>query len=81
MNAMDENSVDLIFADPMNATGGSLVTDVKYLPNNSLPFGASLSIDEVELISSKKQLLIYLAGPLSILFNLIWIFSIHHRIL
>jgi len=35
-NLNDLNGKDLIFADPMNATGGSLVTVVKYLLNNGV---------------------------------------------
>ena len=35
-NIEDLNGKDLIFADPMNATGGSLVTVVKYLQENGV---------------------------------------------
>ncbi len=35
-NLEDLQDKDLIFADPMNATGGSLVTVVKYLQNNGI---------------------------------------------
>ncbi|HNQ96679.1 MAG TPA: uracil phosphoribosyltransferase [Treponemataceae bacterium] len=35
-NMEDLNGRDLIFADPMNATGGSLVTVVKYLQENGV---------------------------------------------
>jgi len=35
-NIADMNGKDLIFADPMNATGGSLVTVVKYLIENGV---------------------------------------------
>ncbi len=35
-NLEDLDGKDLIFADPMNATGGSLVTVVKYLQNNGV---------------------------------------------
>ncbi len=35
-NLEDLNGKDLIFADPMNATGGSLVTVVKYLQQNGV---------------------------------------------
>jgi uracil phosphoribosyltransferase len=35
-NMDDLNGKDLIFADPMNATGGSLVTVVKYLTENGV---------------------------------------------
>jgi uracil phosphoribosyltransferase len=35
-NIDDLNGKDLIFADPMNATGGSLVTVVKYLTENGV---------------------------------------------
>jgi len=35
-NLEDLNGKDLIFADPMNATGGSLVTVVKYLNENGV---------------------------------------------
>lgn len=38
-----------------------------------LPFGVSLQIDNQEAISSIKQIIIYLAGPLSMFINLIWI--------
>lgn len=35
-NMEDLNGKDLVFADPMNATGGSLVTVVKYLTENGV---------------------------------------------
>lgn len=35
-----------------------------------LPFGACLSIDNVEKLNSIKQIIIYIAGPLSCFFNL-----------
>ncbi|MGL4981928.1 MAG: uracil phosphoribosyltransferase [Treponemataceae bacterium] len=35
-NLEDLNDKDLIFADPMNATGGSIVTVVKYLTDNGV---------------------------------------------
>ena len=35
-NIEDLQDKDLIFADPMNATGGSLVTVIKYLLNNGV---------------------------------------------
>ena len=38
-----------------------------------LPFGVSLQIINQEAISSIKQIIIYLAGPFSMVINLIWI--------
>ena len=38
-----------------------------------LPFGVTLQIADSEKISSVKQIIVYLAGPLSILINYIWI--------
>lgn len=38
-----------------------------------LPFGVSLQINNQEAISSIKQIIIYLAGPMSMIVNVIWI--------
>lgn len=40
-----------------------------------LPFGASLTVKEIESLSSNKQLLIYIAGPFSALVNIV-VFSV-----
>lgn len=45
------NGKDLIFADPMNATGGSLVTIVNYLKENGVKFK---SIKFINVISALK---------------------------
>lgn len=50
-----------------------LILKVKIEKFSILPFGVALHINEVENISSVKQILIYLAGPLSIFINLPWI--------
>lgn len=50
-----------------------LVLKVKINRFTILPFGANLEIEGVEQLSSIKQCLIYIAGPLSVFFNLIWI--------
>lgn len=38
-----------------------------------LPFGACLQVDKMEKVSSIKQIIIYMMGPLSALINLPWI--------
>lgn len=38
-----------------------------------LPFGACLEVENIDKISSFKQLLIYLMGPCSAIINLLWI--------
>lgn len=38
-----------------------------------LPFGVTLKINDSEKLSSVKQIIIYLAGPLSMFFNIVWI--------
>ena len=38
-----------------------------------LPFGVTLVIDDAEKLSSIKQIIVYLAGPLSMFINFIWI--------
>ncbi|MBQ0071263.1 MAG: uracil phosphoribosyltransferase [Spirochaetales bacterium] len=50
-NLEELNGKDLIFADPMNATGGSLVTIVKYLKDNGVKFK---SIKFINVISALK---------------------------
>lgn len=47
----DLNGKDLVFADPMNATGGSLVTIVKYLEDNGVK---PKSIKFINVISALK---------------------------
>lgn len=49
------------------------ILKVKVLELNILPFGAYLKVNDVENLSSYKQIIIYIAGPLSIIFNLLWI--------
>ena len=50
-NLEDLDGKDLIFADPMNATGGSLVTVVKYLKDNGV---RPKSIKFINVISALK---------------------------
>ena len=50
-NLKDLDGKDLIFADPMNATGGSLVTVVKYLKDNGV---RPKSIKFINVISALK---------------------------
>lgn len=50
-NLKDLDGKDLIFADPMNATGGSLVTIVKYLKDNGVK---PKSIKFINVISALK---------------------------
>ena len=50
-NLEELNGKDLIFADPMNATGGSLVTIVKYLKDNGVK---PKSIKFINVISALK---------------------------
>lgn len=50
-NLEELNGKDLIFADPMNATGGSLVTIVKYLKDNGIK---PKSIKFINVISAIK---------------------------
>ncbi len=50
-NLEDLDGKDLIFADPMNATGGSLVTIVKYLKKNGIK---PKSIKFINVISALK---------------------------
>lgn len=38
-----------------------------------LPFGVTLKINDSEKLSSVKQIIVYLAGPLSMFINIIWI--------
>lgn len=38
-----------------------------------LPFGAALEVDNINNTNSFKQIIIYLAGPFSYFYNLIWI--------
>ncbi len=54
-----------------------LIFKVKIKKMAILPFGVALHINEVENISSLKQILIYLAGPLSMILNLPWIILLH----
>ncbi len=50
-NLEELNGKDLIFADPMNATGGSLVTIVKYLKDNGVK---PKSVKFINVISALK---------------------------
>ena len=47
------------------------VLKVKVEKFQILPFGASLTVKEIEGLSSNKQLLIYIAGPFSALINIL----------
>ena len=47
------------------------VLKVKVEKFQILPFGASLTVKEIEGLSSNKQLLIYIAGPFSALINIV----------
>lgn len=50
-----------------------LLLKIKIEKLTLLPFGAYLKVNDVENISFIKQIIIYIAGPLSMFFNLIWI--------
>lgn len=52
---------------------GCLICGVKTNKIEFLPFGVSLVIDDNEKISSMSQLIIYLLGPSSLFFNIIWL--------
>ncbi|MCI5745650.1 MAG: site-2 protease family protein [Erysipelotrichaceae bacterium] len=50
-----------------------LMVKVKIKKITILPFGLCLLLNESEYIISKKQIIISIFGPLSVLFNILWI--------